>query len=252
MDLQRSVELPIDLDDLSLEIAASVGIAVAAAARERAVGAAEACRCRYAHRQVLRRRVQVTDRDMDTHSLQRLGLARELRQAITEHHVEIYVQPQVVLPTGVVAGVEALARWNHPEMGWIPPGDFVAVAERSGLIRHLTSDIMRQAVAFAAGLEARGHEIGVSVNLSARNLNDLNLPAEIASLLDQHHLSAGRLTFEITESTVMADSGRHLDLLTELAAWACNCRSTTSGPATPPCPTSAACRCTRSRSTAPS
>jgi predicted signal transduction protein with EAL and GGDEF domain len=129
--------------------------------------------------------VQVYDRDMDTHSLQRLGLARELRQAITEHHVEIYVQPQVVLPTGVVAGVEALARWNHPEMGWIPPGDFVAVAERSGLIRHLTSDIMRQAVAFAAGLEARGHEIGVSGQPLGANLNDLNLPAEIASLLDR-------------------------------------------------------------------
>jgi EAL domain-containing protein (putative c-di-GMP-specific phosphodiesterase class I) len=163
------------------------------------------------------RGLQVYGSELDTHSPERLRLARELRQAISHHDVEIYLQPQARLATGEVIGVEALARWQHPENGWVSPEEFVAVAERSGLIRNLTIDVLQQAVGFAAAFRKTGRDMGVSVNLSARNLHDVDLPDEVARVLREHDVPAGLLTFEITESTVMTDSDRSMDLLQRLA-----------------------------------
>ncbi len=216
-DLQRSLERPIVLEELSLEITASFGVAMAP---EHATQSSGLLRRADVAMYVAKSRasgVQVYRPEMDFHSPQRLGLARELRQAIGEHEIEVYVQPQAVMATGAVTTVEALARWHHPEKGWIRPEEFVAVAERSGLIHNLTTDVLRQSLAFATDCRDWGRDIGVSVNLSARSLQDGKLTDEIEQLLGEFALPPQLLTFEITESTVMTDSDRNLELLRRLS-----------------------------------
>jgi diguanylate cyclase (GGDEF)-like protein len=217
-DLLQSLQAPIVLDDLALEISASIGVAAAPNHARQTSGLLKRADVAMYAAKSSASGMQVYHPDMDTGSPQRLALARELRQAIDEHQMRIFVQPQASLATGAVASVEALARWHHPEKGWIRPEEFVAVAERSGLIRNLTADVLLQAVAAAAAWRRSGREIGVSVNLSARNLQDPNLPDLVAAVLDEHDLPAELLTFEITESIMMTDSDRSQRLLERLSA----------------------------------
>jgi diguanylate cyclase (GGDEF)-like protein len=217
-DLLRSLEAPMMLDDLSLEISASIGVALAPDHATQSSGLLKRADVAMYAAKSAASGMQVYHQEMETGSPHRLALARELREAIHDHSVTIFVQPQASLSTGAVTSVEALARWYHPEKGWIQPTEFVAVAERSGLIRNLTADVLQQAVASAASWRRSGREIGVSVNLSARNLHDINLPEEVARLLTEHDLPAELLTFEITESSVMTESDRNMGLLERLAA----------------------------------
>jgi diguanylate cyclase (GGDEF)-like protein len=211
--LLRSLEQPMVLDDLALEIGASIGVALAPEHAEHSSALLKRADVAMYAAKTASTGLQFYAPELETHAPQRLALARELRAALREHEVVIFVQPQVVLATGVVAGVEVLARWYHKDNGWIQPADFVPVAERSGLIRQLTADVLRQAIASAADWRRSGRSIGVSVNLSARNLHDLNLPAYVAELLDEYAVPADLLTLEITESSVMTYSERNVELL---------------------------------------
>ena len=148
-----------------------------------------------------------------------------------------------------MTGTEALARWSHPELGAVAPDYFIPIAERSGLIGLLTSRMLDRSLAACAEWRAAGDDLGVAVNLSARSLLDADLVDEVARLLRRHDVPADRLTLEVTESSVMADPPARSRSCTSCATSGCGCRWTTSGPATPRCPTSSACRCTRSRST---
>jgi EAL domain-containing protein (putative c-di-GMP-specific phosphodiesterase class I) len=113
--------------------------------------------------------------------------------------------------------VEALVRWIHPELGLIPPNDFIPLAERSGLIAPLTEYVLRDAVERAADWRARGLDLRVSVNLSVHSLMDLDLPGRVAALLEDAALPSDRLELEITESTIMSDPVRAMRVLQPLA-----------------------------------
>jgi EAL domain-containing protein (putative c-di-GMP-specific phosphodiesterase class I) len=112
--------------------------------------------------------------------------------------------------------VEALARWEHPELGWVPPDEFVPVAERSGLIGLLTTRVLDASLAACARWRAAGWDVGIAVNLSARRLQDADLVEEVDRLLRRHGVPADRLTLEVTEGSVMADPARAVALLHEL------------------------------------
>jgi EAL domain-containing protein (putative c-di-GMP-specific phosphodiesterase class I) len=128
----------------------------------------------------------------------------------------VHVQPQARLDSGAVVGVEALVRWQHPELGWISPDEFIPVAERSGLIGPLTSRVLNSSLAACAEWRDAGHDLGVAVNLSTRSLQDGGLVDEVARLLVRHDVPAHRLTLEITEGSVMADPARAVALLYQL------------------------------------
>jgi EAL domain-containing protein (putative c-di-GMP-specific phosphodiesterase class I) len=128
----------------------------------------------------------------------------------------VHVQPQARLESGAVVGVEALVRWPHPEFGWVPPDQFVPVAERSGLIGALTTHVLDSSLAAWTRWRAAGHDISVAVNLSTRSLQDGDLVDEVARLLQRHGVPAGRLTLEVTESSVMADPARAIAVLHRL------------------------------------
>ncbi len=154
--------------------------------------------------------------ERDHYSARRLALMGELRYAIEHNELTLFYQPKIHMPTRRVTGVEALVRWKHPHRGIIPPNEFIPLAERSGLIRPLTHWVLSAAVDQARAWERAGLQLCVAVNLSARNLLDAQLPDYLLELLSRTGAPADRLELEITESTIMADPARALEVLTRL------------------------------------
>ncbi len=156
--------------------------------------------------------------DHDQHTPGRLALISALHGAIARDELRLHYQPTVDVTTGQVHMVEALARWQHPERGLLPPDDFIPLAEQTGLIVPLTRWVLDTTARQLRAWADAGLDLGAAVNLSARVLHDPDLPATIAALLDAHAVPATRLRVEVTESAVMAHPASALDVLTRLAA----------------------------------
>ncbi|WP_367846682.1 EAL domain-containing protein [Rhodoferax sp. WC2427] len=142
---------------------------------------------------------------MNRRTLERLSLEADLREALRLGQLQLHYQPQVSGPAGsVLYGVEALARWQHPRRGAVPPDQFIPLAEECGLIDELSRWGLGEACRQMADWRARGVAVPrVAVNLSARNFQNPGLPALVADLLRQHGLCPQDLTLEMTESVVM-------------------------------------------------
>ncbi|OLE22381.1 MAG: hypothetical protein AUG44_24990 [Actinobacteria bacterium 13_1_20CM_3_71_11] len=134
-----------------------------------------------------------------------LALIGELRQALANGELRLYVQPKADAVTGDVVGVEALARWQHPRHGLIMPDEFIPIAERNGLIAALTTEVLRRAIKAATGWAAAGIRASIAVNLSPRGLLGTDLAGELAGLLAERDAPPGMLTLELTESSMMTD-----------------------------------------------
>ena len=147
----------------------------------------------------------------------RLALGAELRGAIEGAELEVCFQPKVEVATGIVRGAEALVRWDHPRLGKVRPDEFIAVAEHTGDIRNLTMVVLRRSLEECRLWRDQGLDLSVAVNLSARNLLDLNLVDDVASLIEAAGVPPGSLTLELTESVVMSDSPRSVGVVEGLA-----------------------------------
>ena len=145
-----------------------------------------------------------------------LSLKSELRAAIQADQLCLYYQPQIDHHSQRVIGVEALVRWNHPQRGFLAPDQFIPLAEDAGLIGPLTHWVLRTALAQLVILQRQAHVLTMAVNLSARNLHDMELPASISALLAESGVAPQDLILEITESAVMANPSDGLAILTEL------------------------------------
>jgi diguanylate cyclase (GGDEF)-like protein len=157
--------------------------------------------------------VYADDRDRGAH--QRLTLITELRAGIEGGQFVCAYQPIVNLKTGRLMAVEALARWRHPTRGFLLPGEFVDLAEQTGLIEPLTLVILDRALAEWVQQEP---QLGfpVAVNLSARHLRDPDLPDRVQEVLERRQVAPGMLVLEITENFLMADPRRSTRVLTRL------------------------------------
>jgi EAL domain-containing protein (putative c-di-GMP-specific phosphodiesterase class I) len=158
----------------------------------------------------------VYDPAQDKHSPQRLALMGELHHAIEHNELLLFYQPKINLKTRRILGVEALVRWQHPYRGMIPPDQFILPAEQTGLIHPLTQWVLAAGMRQCKAWREAGMALTVSVNLSARNLLDMKLPGQVAELLRMTGVSAEWMTFEITESAIMADPVRALEILNML------------------------------------
>ena len=158
------------------------------------------------------------DASRDQYSPRRLTLLGDLREAIADSQLRLYYQPKAELQTGLVKSVEALVRWQHPTLGFIPPDQFIPLAEQTGLIVPLTHWVVATAIEQCRHWLDGGLELRVAVNLSMRNLRDTNLPDTIESLLAQYRVPPHLLYVEITESAVMGDVEHTLQVLNRLFA----------------------------------
>ncbi|WP_236831976.1 EAL domain-containing protein [Blastococcus sp. KM273128] len=145
----------------------------------------------------------------------RLRTMEDLRTALDEGQLLVHLQPQVALAGGRVVGVEALVRWQHPARGLLSPAVVLPAAEQAGLMRPLTDAVLELALAAAARWWPE-RAVPVSVNLSAANVTDPDLPATVAAILRAHGLPARALTLELVEDTLMADPDRGRTVLGEL------------------------------------
>ena len=159
----------------------------------------------------------VYDPSVDQHSLRNLALLGELRGAIERDQLLLHYQPKVNLKTGKVYGVEALVRWQHPKHGLMHPDEFVPLAEQTGLIAPLSQWALKEGLK-TCNESCGGLELDVAVNLSVRNLQDPRFPNKVARLIDENCGDPSRLRLEITETAIMADPGRALDVLNRLSA----------------------------------
>ena len=152
----------------------------------------------------------------DQYSPQRLALLGDLRKAIANNELRLYYQPKAELKTGLVKSVEALVRWQHPIHGFIPPDQFIPLAEQTGLIAPLMRWVVETAVQQSRRWLESGLELCVAVNLSMWNLRDASTPQIISDLLTQYEVPPHLLCIEITESAVMADAEHTLQVLNRL------------------------------------
>ncbi|MCK5091813.1 MAG: bifunctional diguanylate cyclase/phosphodiesterase [Gammaproteobacteria bacterium] len=157
------------------------------------------------------------DPKLDKHSPRHLTLMGELRQAINQGKLVLYYQPKVHLDTNCIREVEALVRWDHETHGIIGPDEFIPLAEQSGLIQSLTVWVLNEALDQCRKWNQAGVNISVSVNLSAHSLLDLEIPDMVAGMLAAHEIPSSQLVLEITETAMMADMDRTMEILTRLS-----------------------------------
>ncbi|OLC77312.1 MAG: hypothetical protein AUJ01_01415 [Acidobacteria bacterium 13_1_40CM_3_65_5] len=213
----QEIERPLLIDQRPLAVRASVGVACfpehGASAETLLQKADVAMYLAKSDRQGIA--VYAPDRDRHTH--RRLTLIAELRQALDARQFVLEYQPIVHLRTGVVVGVEALVRWNHPQHGRLLPGDFIELAEQTGLINPLTMIVLDTALNEWAGVDTLT-PLTVSVNLSPRNLQDPELPQHVGDFLKAHGAAPSALALEITENILLTDPARSMDCLQRLHA----------------------------------
>ena len=154
--------------------------------------------------------------DHDPHSPKRLALINELGRAIREDQLSLRYQPKVNLSDNRLYGFEALLCWNHPSLGFIMPGEFIPLAESTGLIQSVTNWVLERSIAEIKRCCEKGIETIISVNLSARNLLDEEIVSNIASLLNRNKIPPHLLELEITEGAMMGDPKRALAVLNEI------------------------------------
>ena len=157
--------------------------------------------------------IEVYASETDPYAPRRLALAADLSEALERGEVDVYVQPKVSLADGFVIGAEALVRWTHPRLGPLAPDQFIPAAEHTGVIRQLTTYVVRDALAQCRSWRDAGLDLDISVNLSGRNLFDTHLVEDIGAAIEEANVPASALTLELTESTVMGESQRSMAVL---------------------------------------
>jgi diguanylate cyclase (GGDEF)-like protein len=149
---------------------------------------------------------------LDEHSPRRLALMGELRQALERDQLELHYQPKVDVASGRVIGAEALVRWRHPRHGFLQPDEFIGLAERTRMIKPLTLWVMKRAFEDCVRWRREGLALKISVNLSAQDLHDPELPDLIAGVVAAKGIQPEWVIFEITESGIMQDPDRVMNV----------------------------------------
>jgi diguanylate cyclase (GGDEF)-like protein len=216
--LLDALERPFQVGGVSVQLGASVGVALApdhgtdvsTLVRRADVAMYDAKR--------EHGRVRVYDAERDPNSPERLQRMSELRTAVAEGQLVLHYQPKIDVAAGEVTGVEALVRWQHPQLGLLPPIEFLPLAERTGMMGDLTRWVIDAALGQSRAWHEQGFEVPIAINLAAANILDAALPDAVAERLAHHGVPGERLTCELSEHTVMADPRRATEVLERLRA----------------------------------
>ncbi len=214
--LVEMLSTPIEYDGLAIDVGASVGIAYypqhgrdadtllsnGMIAIDVGVNASD--------------RITQYSEEINPYNARRLTLMGDLRNAVNNDLLDLYFQPQVCCRENSVTGIEALLRWNHPLHGFIPPDEFIPIAEKTGTINLVTEWVLDKALERVSELNQQGLQIAVAVNISAVNLREKKFPRLVKSLLKKYAVDAHLLVLEVTETAMMQDPENALLVLTTL------------------------------------
>lgn len=216
--LLTALEEPFEIGEVCLEIGASAGVACYPLHASTANALLQSADVAMYTAKTGHSGTSVYASENDPYTPERLSLFGELRRGIDAGELILHFQPQLDMVTGRVTEAEALVRWQHPQRGLLGPHEFVEMAEHTGLIRPLTTRVLELALSHCAQWRAEGQPLRVAVNLSARSLENPDLPELIARLLVKHGLRGDDLSLELTESSIMVDPGRAQNVLERLHA----------------------------------
>lgn len=208
---------PFSLDGLALEIQVSIGVAFypehgkeVDSIMQRANVALEAAKQDT-------NKYTIYSSDLDRHNPHRLTMMGELRQAIENDELMVYYQPKVDLKTSRICGAEALVRWQHPEHGFMPPDEFIPMAERTGLIKPLSIWVMNQALSQAEQWHRQKLKINIAINLSPTTLLDPEFPNMIIGILSSYDVPPEYVTLEVTEGSMIKNPELAMEILHRLS-----------------------------------
>lgn len=214
--VQSALDAPLEVDGVALNIDASLGLALAPQHAEDRGTLLQRADVALDRAKAHRSRVEIYAPEYDHFDAARLTLLGQVRPALERGEFVLHYQPQADLRSGRITGVEALLRWQHPERGLIPPLDFIPLLEQTALVGPVTMHVIDAALEQLARWRDHDMHLGMSVNLSARNLLDPELPRRVGTLLARHAIPAHRLTVEVTEGATMSNPERAVAVLSEL------------------------------------
>ena len=216
--IAKSFEMPLAFEEQTVDMSASMGIACfpqhaqdVDALLSRAEVAMYAAKSRTTV-------MQVYEPALDSSSTETLSMLSELRNAVAQGELRLFLQPKMSLASGRVVAAEALVRWQHPVRGLVPPMEFIPFAEQTGFVRQLTMWMFEESARLSKTLVNTEAGFKVAINLSTRDLLDLEFPARLDAVLAQYEIGASAFCLEITESAIMDDPQRAqntLNLLSE-------------------------------------
>lgn len=212
-----AIRHPFEVEGLHTEISVSVGITICPDQADDVSTLMRFADVAMYHAKSERKGVSVYQTDYDPHTPKRLALMSDLGRAIREDQLELYFQPKINIAERQVYGFEALLRWHHPEMGFIPPNEFIPLVEMTELIHPMTLWVLENTISQAKRWQLQGYEFSAAANLSAQNLLGDFLVERLDRLLKKYQLPAHLLELEITESTIMVDPERALRVLNGIA-----------------------------------
>jgi len=215
----QTVRRPLSISGVEVHVSPSIGIATYPEhAKDSTQLLVHADAAMYAAKRAGRNNYQIFAPTMSAFTRERLDLENGLRSAIAGNQLELHYQPKVDVATGRIGSAEALVRWRHPQRGLLSPGDFILLAEETGLILTLGNWVLRQACKQTRSWHHSGFTgLRVAVNLSAQQLKQKNLVREVQSALEDSKLEARFLELELTETTVMQDAEQSVRVLRELS-----------------------------------
>lgn len=216
--LKKSLSISFALESVSLDIKASMGITLYPEHGQDQDTLLQRANVALYHSKQVNKPFSIYDNTMDKQSPNKLILMSELKRAIDSDQLIMKFQPKVELLTGKIRSCEALLCWQHPTFGLMNASKFIPVAERTGLIKDLTQFVLKQSIAYASQWYKQGKNIGVSVNLSAQDIMDIELPFTIESLLNVFDFPASLLTVEIIESYYISDNDRAIEMINRLSS----------------------------------
>ena len=206
--IQQALSEPFSVGGLALKVEASIGSALYPTDVDKAGKLLQAADVAMYAAKKAHTGHEFYSPDQHQYTPARLGLVAQLNRAMEGRELVLHYQPKARLATGTVEGVEALARWNHPQRGLLFPDEFIPVTEHTSMIRPLTVHFLETALEQVETWSSQGIELNVAVNLSAQLLLDLQLPREIGRMLSRVGAASSKLEVEITESAIMSDPRR--------------------------------------------
>ena len=215
--IAKAFEVPLALGEQAVDVSAGFGIACwpqHAADTDTLLSRAEVAMYAAKSKTTV---IQLYDPALDAGSVQTLSLLSELRRAVEHNELRLFLQPKLRLEDSVVVAAEALVRWQHPERGLVPPLAFIPFAEQTGFVTQLTLWIFNEVASLLAQIEPSEQPLRIAVNLSTRDLLDLEFPTRLDVILQRHGVPPSAFCLEITESAIMDDPQRAQTTLQRLS-----------------------------------